>query len=108
MFLANLGLGVVVGAGVAERYLQVGVLDGAVGYHGEILENLHVALVGIENHIEILVGAKHLGEHVAERFFKHIDHRCLVDVLEFLELGELLDHIRSFLFLCHEYMSLFF
>ncbi len=104
VLLAHLGLGVVVGAGVAQRDLQVGVGHLAVGHHGEILEDLHVALVGVEDYVEVLVGAKHLGQHVAERFLEHADHSGLVDVLEFLELGKLLDHIGGSLFLSHGYV----
>ncbi len=101
MLLAHLGLGVVVGAGIAQGDFQVGVVDLAVGHDGEILENLHVALVGVEDDVEIFVGAKHLGEHVAERLLQHAYHRGLVDILKLLELCELLDHIWCCLFLCH-------
>ena len=76
-------------------------LDFAVGNHLEVLEYLHVALVGVQDNVEVFIGAEHFSENVAERLFQHADHCGLVDVLEFLELGELLDHIGSFLFLCH-------
>ena len=66
MLLAYLDLGVVVGAGVGERNLTVGVLDLAVGHYLKVLEYLNVALVGVHDDVEILVGAEHLGEHVTE------------------------------------------
>ena len=107
MLLADLDLWIVVSTGVGERNLEIGVLYLAVGHNFKILENLDVALVGVHDYVEIVVGAKHLGEHVAEGFFEHADHRGLVDVLEFLELGEALDHVGSFLFLSH-FICLYF
>ncbi len=106
VLLAHLGVGVVVGAGVAEGDLEVGVGHLAVGHYGEVLENLHVALVGVENDVEVLVGAEHFGQHVAERLLQHTDHRGLVDVFQFLELGELLYHVGGCLFLCHSLKGL--
>ncbi len=108
MLLANLCLGVVVGTRVGQRYLQVGVLHLSIGHDFEILENLHVALVGVENHVEVLVGAEHFCQHVSERLFEHANHCGLVDVLKFFELGKLFDHIGSFLFLCHCYCGNYF
>ena len=104
MLLADLCFGVVVGTGICERDLEIGVFDFAVGHYLQVLENLHVALVGVEDYIEVFVGAEHLGQHVAERFLKHADHRGLVDVFQFFKFGELLDHIRGFLFFCHCYI----
>ena len=101
VLVADLSVGILIGLGVGQTYLQVGIGDGAVLHHFEILEDLHVALVGVEDHIEINVSAEHLRQHVAERFLKHIDHRDLVDILELLEFGETCHQIGSFLFLCH-------
>ena len=86
MFLADFHFGIVVGACVGERNLQVGVGDFAVGHHFKVLENLHVALVGVHDHIKICVGTEHVGEHFAERFLKHAYHGGLVDVFQLFEL----------------------
>ncbi len=101
MFLAYFGFGVVVGAGVGERNLEVGVLDFAIGNYGEVLEYLNVAFIGVEDYVEVFVGAEHLGQHVAERILEYAYHCRLVDVFEFFELGKLLDQIGCFLFLSH-------
>ena len=101
MLLAYLHIRIVVGPGVGEGDLEVGVGDFAVGDYLEILEYLDIALVGVHDDVEILVGSEHLGEYVAERLFQHGDHRGLVDVLKFLEFGETLHHVGSFFFSCH-------
>ena len=101
VLLAHFRIGVVVGAGVGQGYFEVGVLHFAVGHYREVLENLHVALVGVQNHVQVLVGAEHFGEHVAEGFLQHAYHRGLVDVFQFLELGELFYHVGGCLFLSH-------
>ena len=101
VLLADLHLGVVVGAGVGERDLQVGILHLAVGHHFEILENLHVALVGVHDHVEILVGTEHIRKHLAERLLKHAYHGGFVDIFQFLKRSELVHQIGGFLFLSH-------
>jgi len=101
VLFADFGFGVVVGACIAERNLQVGVLDFSVGNNLKVLKNLYIALVGVEDYVEVLVRSEHLGKDVAERFFENANHCGLVDVLEFFELCELFDHVRGFLFLFH-------
>ncbi len=90
-----------VGTGVGKSDLCVGVGHCTVGYHLQVLEYLHVALVGVHDDIEVFIGAKHFGEDVAERFFQHTYHSGFVDVFEFLKFGKTLHHVRSFYFLSH-------
>ncbi len=101
MLLADFCLGVVVGPGIAERYLKVRVLHFAIGNNLQVLEYLHVSFVRVEDYVEVLICAEHFGQHVAERLLQHTDHRGLVYIFQFFELGELLDHIRGVLFSCH-------
>ncbi len=101
VLVAYLGVGILIGLCVGQSDLQVGIGHSAVLHHFEILEDLHVALVGVEDHIEIDIGAEHFCQHIAERFLKHVDHRDLVDILELLEFGETCHQIGSFLFFCH-------
>ena len=58
-------------------------------------------LLEVDDDGEGVIGAKHLGEDIAERVLQDLDHGVLVDVLELLELGECLDEARCFFFLCH-------
>ncbi len=102
MLVANLRVRVLVGARIRKAYLQIRVGHFAVRHNLQILENLHVALVGVHNHIEVLVCAEHLGKHIAKRFLEHTYHCGLVDVLKLFELGKPLHHIGSFFFLGHE------
>ena len=66
VLVADFGFGVIVIASVAERYLEVGVSDLAIGDNGEVLEDLDIAFVGVEDHVEVFVSFKHFGEHVTE------------------------------------------
>lgn len=101
VFLPDLYVGILIGTGIAEADLHVGIGNLAVGHYHEILENLHVALVRVHDHVQILIRAKHLGKHIAERLFKHTDHSGLVDIFQFFEFGKTLHHIGSFFFFSH-------
>ena len=101
VLFADFCFGVVVGPCVAQRDLQVGVGHFSVGHHFQVLEYLHVALVGVHDHVEVLVRAEHFGQHVAEGFFQHANHRGFVDVFVFLELIEPLNHVGGIRFFCH-------
>ena len=92
---AQLALGVYLACS-REPYLHILVLYLAVGHNPQILVNLAVSLVGVHDYVEVLVGAEHLGQYVADA-----DHHRLVYVLELLELGELVDHIHGLCFSCH-------
>ena len=66
MLFADLHFGVLVGACIAERDLGIGIRHLSVGDNFEVLEYLYVALVGVHDYIEVFIGAKHLGQHIAK------------------------------------------
>ncbi len=106
MLVANLRVRVLVGTGVGEAYLEVRIGHLSVRHNFKVLENLHVTLVRVHNHVKIFICAEHFCKHVAKRFFEHAYHSCLVDILQFLELGKTLHHIRCFFFLSHLSMGM--
>ena len=66
-------------ASLGQPYLLVGIFNSAIFHHFEVLIDFAVALVGVYNHVEIVVATKHLCNHAAERFLKHVDDSGLVD-----------------------------
>lgn len=65
VFLADFRVGVV-GPGLGKGYFKARILYLSVGNHLQFLENLHSAFVGVEDYVEVLVGAEHVGKHFAE------------------------------------------
>src|SRR5574344_102765 len=92
---------------ILKRNLLVLILHLTVGNNDAVAVYLEVALVGIDDHVKILVTAEYLGDHVAETLLKDT-HQCgTVDVLGLLELLEGLYHAWTLLFfLCHSYFLL--
>ena len=72
--------------GVAESYFLVRVLHFAIGHHHEVLIDFAVALVGVDDYVEVLVAAEHLSYHTAERLFQYGDGSGLVYSLIFQKL----------------------
>ena len=98
--LADLTLGVDL-AGVGQTHFGDGILNLAVFDDRQVLIDLAVTLVRVHDDVEVLVGAEHLFQNVAERFFEHAYQCGLFDVLQLAELHELIDHIDRLCFLCH-------
>ena len=63
--LSNFAFGVNV-AGIGQADLAVGVGHGAVLHDFKVLIYIAVPFVGVHDDVEVLVCAKHLGQHVAE------------------------------------------
>ncbi len=87
---------------ILQRDFLVLVLHLAIGYNDAVTVYLEVTLVGVDDHVKILVTAEYLGDHVTETLLQNT-HQCgAVDVLGLLELLEGLNHARTLLyFLCH-------
>lgn len=66
MLFADFCIGIVIGVRIAQRNLEVGIGDFAIGHNLQVLEYLYVALVGVEDYVEVFVRAEHLGQHVTE------------------------------------------
>ena len=92
-------IGVVFSVGDADLLHRVNYL--AVGDDFEVLVNFAVAFVGVHNHIEVFIAAKHLGDDTAKRFLQDANHCGLVDVFQLLKFRKTIHHINGFLFLCH-------
>ena len=91
--------------GIAQRNLLVLILHLTVGDDDAVTVNLKVTLVGVHNHVEVLVRAENLRQHVAEAFFQHAHQSGAIDVLHLFELSEGIDHTLGFFFLCcHLYL----
>ena len=50
----------------AERYLKIGVGEFVVGHYFAVLVDFEVTLVGVDDDVEVLVGAEHLGQYRTE------------------------------------------
>ena len=73
-------------AGVGQRNLLVGILHLAVLDDRAVPPDFEVAFLGVDDHVEILVGLIGLDQQVAEHVLQHTDHRALVDILKLFEL----------------------
>ena len=72
--------------------LLILILHLTIGYHHAVTVNLKVTLVGVHNHVKILVGTKHLGDDIAEAFFQHT-HQCgTIDILRLFKIVKGLNH----------------
>ena len=77
---------------LAQGYLLVLVCHLTVLNDDTITVNLKVTLVGVHNHVEVLVRTEHLGYHIAEALFEHT-HQCgAVNVLGFFKFLKGLNH----------------
>ena len=74
--------------------LHVGVLDGAVLDDRAVAPDLEVALLGVDDDVEVLVRFELFLQGVAEDVLQHADHGLLVDVLQLFELGKVADQIQ--------------
>ena len=74
--------------------LRIGILDGSVLDDRAVAPDFEVALLGVDDDVEILVALVLLLQGVAEDVLQHADHGGLVDVLQLLELGEVADKIE--------------
>ena len=101
VLLAYLTVGVIIVTSIGQTNLLVGILHLTIGNNLEILVDLAVALIGVHNHVEILVTAKHLGNHAAKRLLQDTNHSGLVDILQLFKLRKLVGHIDRFYFLSH-------
>ena len=77
---------------LAQSDLLVLILHLTIGYNHTVTVNLKVSLVGVHDHIEVLVRAKHLGDNVAETLFQHAYQCGTVNVLRLLEFLKGLNH----------------
>ena len=94
--------------GLAQGDFLVGVGDVAVFHHFAITVDFAVALVRVDDNIEVFVGTVDFRNDRPETFFEHAYQRRAVDVFRFLELCKCLDQADCFAgFLCHGYILLF-
>ena len=100
--LAHL-VGFVDGAGIAEGNLAVFVIHLVVVHHGAVAVDFAVALVGVDDDIEVLVRTEDFGNDAAEALFEHADERSAVNVLGFLEVVECFNQTCGFTFLLGHY-----
>ena len=66
MLLADLHVGILVGAGIAQRNLSRRVGHLSVGNHFKILEYLDIPFVRVHDYVEVLVGTEHLSQNISE------------------------------------------
>ena len=94
-FLRNLLAYLVVGfylLCLCQADFLVLVLYLTVSHHNTVAVNLEVTLVGVYNHVVVLVRTEHLGNDVAEAFFQHA-HQCgTINVLCFFKFLKGLNH----------------
>ena len=76
--------------------MQVVVVDGPVFDDCSASPDFEVALVGVDDDVEVGVGAELFDEDSAECFFEDADHCGPVDVFEFFELCESINQIVAF------------
>ena len=104
-FFAHLFAHFIVGVNLLcgrEGNLAVFVLQFVVGHYFAVAVDFKVALVGVDNDVEVFVGAKDFGNHAAKAFFEHADHSGAVNVFGLLKFGEGVNKTNGFcLFLCH-------
>ena len=84
-----------------QGQLQVRILQFVISYDLTVSPDLEITLLRVDDHIVILIRAKHLGDHVTERIFQNVNHRLFVDIFQFLELSKRIDHADCFRFLGH-------
>ena len=69
-------------AGVRNGYLLVGVLHLAVLHDDAVAPDFEVALVGIDDYVEVLIRFVSLYQQMAENILQYSYHRTLVDILK--------------------------
>ena len=77
---------------LAQGDFLILILHLTIGNHHTVTVNLKVPLVGVHNHIKVLIRTKHFGNHVTEAFFQHAYQCSTVDVLRLLEFLKGLNH----------------
>ncbi len=77
-----------------HRNLGVGVLDRPVLDDGTVAPDLQIALLGVDDDVEILVALELLLQSVTEDILQNTDQRSIVDALQLLELSEIADKIH--------------
>ena len=93
VFVADL-VGRVDGLHLRHGDLHVGILHGAVLHDGPVAPDFEVALLGVDDDVEILVRFVLFLKRVAEDVLQYADHRRFVDVLQLFELGKVADQIQ--------------
>ena len=91
--------------GIRQRDLFVLVYHFAVCHHHTITIDLEVALIRVDNHIEIFVTTEDFGQHIAETLLQYAHQRRAVDVFRVFELFERVDHAQDILILFSCYHS---
>ena len=88
---------------LCQGNLFVVVLHLTVGHNHTVAVYLEVALVRIDNDIEVLVTAEYFGKNVSEALLKHAHQRSTVYVFRLLEFLERVEHTydRFFFQCCH-------
>ena len=99
-FLAHLTVGIDF-TGLRQRKLQVLILQFIISHNRTVSPYLEITFLRVDNHVIVLIRAKHLGDHVTERIFQNANHRIFIDILQLLELRKGVNHTDCFLFLGH-------
>ena len=100
-FLADFVIGIDF-AGCRQGDFLVRVSHIVIGNDFAVAIDFKVALVRVNNHVEVFVRTKDFGNHAAKAFFEHTDHCGAVYILRLLELGEGVNETQCLLFfLCH-------
>ena len=106
-FLAHL-IVILHGTSFAQGNLHIGILHLAIGHYGTVAIDFKVSLIGIHNHVIVLVRTINLGNHAAEAFLQHAHQSGSVNVLSLLELCERVNEIYCLICLCCHYILILF
>ena len=90
-FLTHLVVGLNL-LGLTQFNLLVLIYHHTVRHNHTVTVNLKVSLVGVNDHVKILVRTKELGNNVAEAFFQHANQSGTIDVFGLLKFLEGLNH----------------
>ena len=74
--------------------LHLRILDRTVFHHDAVAPDFEVALLGVDDHVEVVVRLVLFLECVAEDVLQYADHRALVDVFQLFELCKRADKIQ--------------
>ena len=103
-FLTNLIVGLNLLC-LCQRDFLVLVLHLTISNHDTVAVNLKVTLVGVHNHVEVLIRAKNLGYHITETLLKYTNQCGTINVLGLLKLLKGLYHRGALhFFLCNHYI----
>ena len=81
-------------ARLSKCYFLIFVLYFAVSNNNTIAIDLEIALVRVNDNIEILITTENLSKNVAETFLQHTYQCSTVDILGFFKLAECINHTR--------------